>query len=84
MIRDTRSVVEAYFDASTQKTTDAAHALLAPGLKYVGPTASYESAEAFNPALIGFAAMARSARLTDLVVEGNRRRCRTTACSRRR
>ncbi len=36
------------------------------------PTASYDSAAAFRPALDGFAAMTRSARVVELIVNGNR------------
>jgi hypothetical protein len=69
---DTKQVVEAYFSAWTSKRTDDAFALLAPGLKFIGPTASYDSAAAFKPALEGFAKMTKSARITDLLVDGDR------------
>ena len=49
-----------------------AHALLADHLKFIGPTASYESAEAFRPALVNFAAMTKGARIVELLVEGHR------------
>ncbi len=49
-----------------------ARALLADDLEFSGPTASYKSAEAFWPALVNFANMTKSARIVELVVEGDR------------
>ena len=69
---DTRSVVEAYFNAWTSNRVDAAYACLAPDLRFVGPSASYTTAEAFRPALVGFAAMAKSAHIAELLVDGDR------------
>lgn len=69
---ETRSVVEGYFAAWTSKKVDAAYSLLAPDLRFDGPTATYESAEAFRPALVGFAGMTKAARMLDLVVDGDR------------
>jgi len=69
---ETRRVVEGYFAAWTANNVDAAYALLADDLAFSGPTASYPSAEAFRPALAGFAAMTKAARIIDLVVEGER------------
>jgi hypothetical protein len=69
---ETRRVVESYFAAWTGKNVDAAYALLADDLEFAGPTAHYRSAEAFRPALVGFAAMTSAARTVDLVVEGER------------
>ena len=50
----------------------AAHALLASDLPFSSPAASYQSAEAFWPALVKFAEMTKAARIVDLVVEGDR------------
>jgi ketosteroid isomerase-like protein len=69
---ETRRVVESYFAAWTTKDVSAAHALLAGDLEFSGPTASYQSADAFLPALAKFAEMSKWARIVDLVVEGNR------------
>ena len=69
---ETRRVVESYFAAWTTKDVRAAHALLAGDLEFSGPTASYQSADAFLPALVKFAEMTKWARIVDLVVEGNR------------
>jgi hypothetical protein len=68
----TRAVVESYFAAWTANRTGEAHALLADDLEFVGPTARYNSAAAFLPALVGFAAMTRSARIAELLVVGDR------------
>jgi ketosteroid isomerase-like protein len=67
---DTRTVIETYFNAWTRGDTATAFAQLASDLEFVGPTARYASAEAFRPALEGFAKMTRSARLTHLLVDG--------------
>ena len=67
---DTRRVVESYFAAWTANKVDEACALLADNAKISGPTASYEGAEAFRPALAAFAAMTKRARAIDLVVQG--------------
>ena len=69
---DTRSVVEAYFLAWTTKDVERAYALLAPNLEFVGPSAQYTSAEQFRPGLIAFAALTKSARITELLVDGDR------------
>ena len=69
---ETRRTVEAYFAAWTTNRVAEAHALLADNLAFKGPTASYESAEAFRPALVGFAAMTKGARIVELLVEGDR------------
>jgi len=42
---------------------------LAADLEFSGPTASYQSAGAFRPALVKFAEMTKAARILDLVVE---------------
>ncbi len=68
----TRAAVEGYFAAWTNNDVPAAYALLADDLEFVGPTASYRSAAEFKPALIGFAAMTKAARITDLLVAGDR------------
>ena len=68
----TRRVVEGYFAAWTTHRTADAYALLAEDLHFIGPTASYESAAAFRPALDGFAAMTKGARVVDLIVQGDR------------
>jgi hypothetical protein len=69
---ETRRVVESYFAAWTANRPDEAYALLAEDLEFSGPTNSYRSAEAFRPALVRFAAMTRSARITELLVAGDR------------
>src|SRR5262249_30664916 len=69
---ETRRVVESSFAAWTANRPDEAYALLADDLEFVGPTASYRSAEAFRPALVRFAAMTRSARITEMLVVGDR------------
>jgi ketosteroid isomerase-like protein len=69
---ETRRVVEGYFAAWTSKNVDAAYALLADDLAFWGPTASYQSAAAFRPALAGFAAMTKRAQATEFVVQGDR------------
>ena len=69
---ETRRVVESYFAAWTAKQTSEAYALLADDLTFVGPTASYHSAAEFRPALEGFAAMTKAARVTEVVVDGDR------------
>jgi hypothetical protein len=72
-VRDeTRRIVEGYFAAWTTKKTAEAYVLLAPDLEFSGPNARYTSAAAFRPALDGFAAMTRSARVIELLVEGDR------------
>lgn len=69
---ETRKIVEGYFAAWTTKKVDDAHALLAPDLEFAGPTANYEGAEAFRPALANFAAMTQWARIVELLVDGDR------------
>jgi SnoaL-like protein len=68
----TRQVVEAYFSAWVAKRVDEALALLAEDLEFRGPTASYQSAAAFRPALAGFAAMTKRARMIELMVSSDR------------
>lgn len=69
---ETRRAVEGYFDAWTSHDPDRAFSYLAPDLKFAGPTAGYDSAAAFRPALEGFAAMTRAARVVELIVDGDR------------
>jgi hypothetical protein len=69
---ETRRVVEAYFAAWTTKNTEEAYALLAEKLEFTGPGARFESAAAFKPGLEWFASMTRSARISELVVDGER------------
>ena len=69
---ETRQVVERYFTAWTSNRVDDAYACLAPDLEFVGPSASYRTAEQFRPGLIGFAKLTKSARIELLIVEGNR------------
>src|SRR5262245_16952966 len=69
---DTRRIVQRYFDAWTSQKTDEAYAQLAADLKFGGPTASYQSAAEFKPALERFAAMTRRAVLLELIVDGDR------------
>ena len=71
-MNDPRAIVQAYFDAWTGNDPDAAYALLAEDLHFAGPNASYESAAAFQPALVGFAAITRGARVVELVAAGDR------------
>jgi ketosteroid isomerase-like protein len=68
----TREVVEAYFNAWTTNDVPKAYSLLAANLHFAGPNARYSSAEEFRPALIGFAAMTRAARVVEFVVDGDR------------
>jgi ketosteroid isomerase-like protein len=83
---ETRRVVEGYFAAWTSNKVDEAYALLADDLAFWGPTASYQSAAAFRPALTAFAAMTKRAQATELVVAGQSRgpalRLRTPAAGR--
>jgi ketosteroid isomerase-like protein len=69
---ETLTVVEGYFDAWTNRRVRDAYALLADDLAFRGPTASYQSAAAFLPALENFAAMTKGARTVELLVEGDR------------
>lgn len=69
---ETRRVVEGYFAAWTTKRVDEAFALLADDLWFSGPSASFRSAAEFRPALEGFAAITRAARVVELVVAGDR------------
>lgn len=69
---ETRRVVQGYFAAWTAKDVETAYALLADDLRFVGPTASYQSAAEFRPGLTNFAAMTKGARILDLIVEGDR------------
>jgi hypothetical protein len=68
---ETHRIVESYFSAWTSKDTRTAYALLAADLEFWGPTASHQSADAFRPALEGFAAMTKAARI-DLLIDGDR------------
>jgi hypothetical protein len=68
----TRNAVMGYFTAWTTNKVDEAYALLADDLEFSGPSASYASAAAFRPALIGFAKMTKGARVVDLIVQGDR------------
>ena len=61
-----------YFSAWTSHKTDEAFAFLAPDLRFGGPTASYDSAEAFRPALENFARITGAARVVELLVDGDR------------
>jgi ketosteroid isomerase-like protein len=69
---ETRRIVETYFHAWTTHDTAGAYAVLADDLAFSGPSASYATAAAFKPALEGFAAMTRGARIVELVVDGDR------------
>lgn len=68
---ETRRAVEGYFTAWTIHQPDEAFGFLAPDLKFAGPTASYETAAAFRPALNGFAAMTKWAKVVELLVDGD-------------
>jgi ketosteroid isomerase-like protein len=68
----TRDVVQAYFDAWTHNRVAEAHAQLAADLEFTGPSAKIHGADAFLPALTRFAAMTKSARAIELIVEGDR------------
>ena len=72
MSHQTRAAVEGYFGAWTSNRVDDAFGFLAPDLHFAGPSASYESAEAFRPALVGFAKMTKAARIVELLVDGDR------------
>jgi ketosteroid isomerase-like protein len=69
---DTRTVVETYFNAWTSKDVEGAFACLAPNLVFIGPSAKLTSAELFRPGLAGFAALTKSARIDELLVDGDR------------
>ena len=69
---DTRRVVEGYFHAWTNHDPGAAFGFLAADLQFGGPTASYDSAHAFRPALNGFAAMTKWAKVVELLIDGDR------------
>ena len=70
---ETRKAVEANFAAwGRGNRTDEAFALLAPTLQFAGPNPAYESAEAFLPALRGFAAVTRGTWVVELVVQEGR------------
>jgi ketosteroid isomerase-like protein len=69
---ETRRVVEGYFRAWTCQKIDDAYALLADDLEFIGPSARYQSAATFRPALINFAAMTKSAQISEMIVDGNR------------
>lgn len=70
--QDTRAVVEAFFYACARNDVDTAYALLAPDMKFHGPAAHYTSAEQFRPALVGFCAITRAARLAEILIDGER------------
>jgi SnoaL-like protein len=69
---ETRTAVQGYFSAWTTNQPDKAFAFLAEDLRFSGPNASYDSAEAFRPALVNFAAMTRRAEIVELIVDGDR------------
>src|SRR5687767_10904644 len=69
---DTRKIVMEYFNAWTTKKTDEAFATLADDLEFVGPNASFKSAAEFRPGLESFAAMTRSVKISELLVDGDR------------
>jgi hypothetical protein len=69
---ETRRIVERYFAAWTRNDAKEAHAQLAPDLEFIGPSASYKSADEFYPALVRFAAMTKGARIAELIVDGER------------
>ena len=70
--QDPRAVVEQYFAAWTGHDPDRAYALLAPNLEFSGPGAQYRTAEEFRPGLVAFAAMAKGARVLEVLVDGDR------------
>ena len=69
---ETRHAVEGYFNAWTSHDPGAAFEFLADDLKFGGPTGSFDSAADFRPALNGFAAMTKWAKVQELVVDGDR------------
>ena len=69
---ETREVVERYFAAWTTHDVDLAYAQLAEDLEFTGPGAHFKSAAAFRPGLAGFAAMTQGARVSELLVQGDR------------
>ena len=68
----TRAAVERYFHAWVGKRVDEAMSCLAEDLAFLGPSAHYASAAEFRPGLERFAAMTKSAKILELVVEGDR------------
>ena len=68
----TKEIVEGYFHAWTAKRAADAYALLAPDLEFSGPGASYRSAAELKPGLEAFAAMTKSARIIELMIDGDR------------
>ena len=69
---DTRTVVEGYFLAWVNKRPDDAYTWLADDLVFVGPTGRFTSAAEFQPALNRFSTMTLSAKIIELMVEGDR------------
>jgi hypothetical protein len=69
---DTRTAVEGYFSAWVNKRPDDAYKWLADDLIFIGPTGRYTSAAEFQPALNRFSAMTKSAKIIELMVEGDR------------
>jgi hypothetical protein len=68
----TREIVERYFTAWTTNDVATARACLADDLEFAGPSAHYTSAEQFEPALKGFAAMTKGARVIEFLVDGDK------------
>jgi ketosteroid isomerase-like protein len=69
---DTRRIVESYFRAWTTQDIATAMAQLADDLEFSGPGATIKGAKEFEPSLVGFAHLTRSARILELLVDGDR------------
>ncbi len=68
----TRDIVTQFFAAWTTGDGAAARALVADDMRYQGPLNTYDTADALHGPLMQFAALLRSARMIELVVDGDR------------
>jgi SnoaL-like protein len=68
----TRQIVEQFFSAWTTGNAAAARALMADDMRYEGPLNTYDTADALHGPLMQFATLLRSARMIDVIVEGDR------------
>ena len=71
-MNDTKAVALKYFELWTSRQLDRAYELVAEDLQLTTPMNAYASAAAVKPALAKFLEMMKSARLVDLVAEGER------------
>jgi ketosteroid isomerase-like protein len=69
---ETRRIVEGYFTAWTTKKAGEAYTFLAEDLEFTGPSARYHTAAEFKPGLEMFTAMTSSARVIELLIDGDR------------